>query len=87
MPCTKLGPSVIVCSRRRRRPSCSVAGCTNRSARQCDFPLTGPKAGKTCDRHLCASCSVVVGRTAKGDTIDYCPAHAEQTRKTRPDQP
>ena len=67
------GVTGIVCSR-GRKPLCAV--CSKRPhTKLCDFPLTGSKAGKTCDRKLCDSCAVGQGR-ANGDTVDYCPAHA-----------
>lgn len=47
----------------------------------------GRKAGKTCDRHLCARHGVrqqemtrVEAGIALDDTIDFCPAHAELAR-------
>lgn len=79
------GGVAIICSRGRRRRTCSTPGCGRRVVALCDFRLTGAKAGKTCDRPLCALCAVRMGRHEsgedKGDTIDYCPAHAEQTRR------
>ncbi len=61
---------VIVCSRSRRRPACRHCG-RHRGTRQCDFPLTGKKAGKTCDAYLCDGCAVKVDVER-----DYCPPHA-----------
>lgn len=57
------------CSRDQRQPRCAVCGAP--STKLCDQPLTGPKAGKTCDRPLCARCAVHVGPDR-----DLCPAHA-----------
>ena len=37
----------------------------------CDAALSGPKAGKTCDKPLCKRCAVHVGIDK-----DLCPAHA-----------
>lgn len=79
------GLFAIACSRGKRRKSCSVEGCRNAATKACDFPLTGRKAGKTCDRDLCASCAVKVGTHGassafKGDSVDYCPPHAKQVR-------
>jgi len=48
-------------------PSCK---CGRRGTKQCDFPLTGRKAGKTCDVHLCDRCATNVAPDR-----DYCPAH------------
>lgn len=66
------GGVAIVCSRGRRAKPCSVPGCGRSSVALCDFPLTGAKAGKTCDRALCAQ-----HRTSVGADLDHCPAHAE----------
>ena len=64
------GGFAIICSRGRRRPTCKA--CKDRPAtRQCDWPLTGRAAGKTCDANLCERCAVHVG-----EDRDYCPAHA-----------
>lgn len=68
MICTRLPGGGFVC-RSGRRPSCS--GCGKPGATlQCDYPLTGPKAGKTCDRWLCDKCATHVGPDR-----DYCPPH------------
>ncbi len=77
------GGVAIVCSRGRRK-SCSVCK-TNAAVRQCDYPLTGKSAGKTCDRDLCAGCATKIGTHPKGsqfagDSLDYCPAHARHHR-------
>lgn len=56
----------VACSRGQR---CS--GCGGRASKQCDFELKGPKAGKTCDKHLCGRCAVNVGPNR-----DLCPAHS-----------
>jgi hypothetical protein len=73
MPCDRYdlgnGGVAIVCSRGRREP-CSVAGCRATSVALCDYPLQGKKAGKTCDRRLCAA-----HRVSKGKDRDYCPTH------------
>ena len=68
MPCEIRG-NAIICSRGSRPIVCEI--CGKRGDKLCDFPLTGEKAGKTCDRHLCAKCAVHVGRD-----VDYCPTHA-----------
>ncbi|MDB4956566.1 MAG: hypothetical protein JWO36_4135 [Myxococcales bacterium] len=65
------GDFVITCSRGRARPQCEV--CKQRPHEVlCDFPLTGAKAGKTCDRKLCRACAKHVGANA-----DLCPPHAK----------
>jgi hypothetical protein len=71
MPCrvVKVGDTVaFVCGPRQRSKPC--VGCGKPHTKLCDFPLMGPKAGKTCDRPLCDRCAV-----SDGD-IDYCPTHA-----------
>lgn len=64
--------AIFMCSRGRRREPCSVAGCTSPYVALCDFPLAGPKAGKTCDRRMCEQ-----HRTRMpGKDRDFCPVHA-----------
>lgn len=58
----------IVCVRRAK----SYCSCGRVSTKLCDFPLTGPKTGKTCDRNICSSCAVNINRN-----VDYCPTHAK----------
>ena len=70
MRCTRYavpGGVAIVCSARERQKPCS---CGRRATALCDYPLTGAKAGKTCDKPLCDSCRVRVGVDE-----DRCPAH------------
>lgn len=43
---------------------------------QCDWKLTGKKAGKTCDAWLCRRCARPVGDDKVGDDKDLCPPHA-----------
>jgi len=62
------GGTAIICGRDRLK-ACAVCGLP--SAKLCDFPLTGVKAGKTCDRPVCEKCAV----HSEPDT-DYCPTHA-----------
>lgn len=62
------GKVVGIACHRGRRPSCK---CGRVETRQCDFPLKGRKAGKTCDASLCDRCT-----TKMGPELDYCPAHA-----------
>jgi hypothetical protein len=52
-----------------RLPRCSVCG-TRAGEYLCDHP----GGGGTCDRPLCAKCSVSSGRGAR--RVDYCPGHA-----------
>lgn len=47
------GTSVVLCGRGQRGKKCKVTGCTARATHQCDFPLSGEKAGQTCDKDLC----------------------------------
>ena len=62
--------TVIVCRRGQRRAApCSQ--CSTPHTKLCDFPLTGPKAGKTCDAKLCDAHAV-----ATGNGLDHCPPHA-----------
>lgn len=67
------GFTAIVCSRGVRRKRCSTNGCVGTEVALCDYPLSGRKAGKTCDRSMCARC-----RHAQGPDVDYCPVHANQ---------
>ncbi len=59
----------IVCGPAPRRKRC--VGCGGPAARECDWKLTGEKAGKTCDRAICARCA-----TSPAPEKDLCPAHA-----------
>lgn len=61
----------IACSR-GARDRCSTPGCGKDAVALCDWPLTGAKVGKTCDKKLCEGCRVRVGSDK-----DYCRAHAE----------
>lgn len=59
----------IVCSRGRPR---SCVGCGRPEQRACDWKLTeGRRAGKTCDRAICESCT-----TRPAPDKDLCPKHA-----------
>lgn len=57
-----------------KRPTCSC--CGRDSSKLCDFPLTGVKAGKTCDKKLCGACAVPMG-----EGVDYCPVHARNRQR------
>ncbi|WP_454825909.1 hypothetical protein [Paraburkholderia xenovorans] len=79
MPCTRFrlpgGGSGIVCTRGRgRAPRCSVDDCNAPSGFQCDYPT---RAGKTCDRHLCAKHAHVVGAD-----LHRCPEHIDAAAQT-----
>lgn len=84
MPCDPLdlgnGAVAIICSRGKRGKVCSACK-RNQATLLCDFPLTGAKMGKTCDRDLCRSCAKSVPRTDGKDTVDMCPAHAAYLAK------
>ncbi len=71
MPCNRFdlpgGGYAIICGRRTQK-RCS---CGRPAIKLCDYPLTGAKAGKTCDKPLCESCAV----HREPDT-DYCRVHA-----------
>jgi hypothetical protein len=67
------GFSATVCTRERPR-SCRFCGRSHleADARLCDEPLRGPKAGQTCDAHMCSSCAMRIG-----ENLDLCPPHAK----------
>jgi hypothetical protein len=69
--------SGIIYQRGVRRRSCSVPGCSAPAAKQCDFKLSARRSGRTCDKCLCAAHAVTQSATTDGDTVDYCPAHAD----------
>lgn len=46
-------------------------GCGRPATRLCDYPLRGPKSGKTCDAPLCERCAIAVGADQ-----DFCQPHA-----------
>lgn len=62
----------IVCGVRERKRVCVGCGArVNESAgRLCDWKLTGPKEGKTCDRFACTRCA------KSAPDKDLCPTHA-----------
>jgi len=66
----------FMCNRGGKTLRC--ANCKRRACRLCDWKLKGPKAGKTCDRPLCATCSVtpIMADGTKVKDKDLCPAHA-----------
>ena len=76
MPCRTIyddsgKPMGIACSRGRRAAPCQVPQCGRPHTALCDFPLTGPKAGQTCDFKLCDSHRI----PQPGKNRDYCSAH------------
>ena len=80
MPCRTVslpeGGYAIICGRGSRPKPCSICGRPHRKL--CDFPLTGEKDGKTCDRPLCERCAV---HPDPAKDLDYCPAHARLMEK------
>jgi hypothetical protein len=74
MPCKVVnlgnGVTAIVKMAAKPRKRCSVCGMLG-VGKLCDFPLTGAKAGKTCDRPLCANCAF-----HQAPDTDLCPVHA-----------
>ena len=62
------GGYAIVCTRGRRPINCHY--CGRPGGLLCDFPLSGQKAGQTCDAPLCHRCtwSPSAGK-------DYCRPH------------
>lgn len=61
----------FICGGRAKSTKCrGLPGCTRKSKYLCDYPLAGEKAGKTCDRPLCAACAKTVG-----SDLHYCPSH------------
>jgi hypothetical protein len=56
----------VVCSRTPTKRCKCGRPCT----KLCDFPLTGAKAGKTCDEPMCD-----LHHVNQGPEIDYCLPH------------
>lgn len=78
MPCTVIefhGGRAIVCSR-GSKSTALCSNCKRPAGLLCDYPLRGPKAGKTCDRKLCERCAVETGAERH-----LCPAHARAEAK------
>lgn len=65
----------FICSRGRRAPRCSEAGCHHPAIALCDWPLAGRQTGKTCSRGLCAIHRRAQPANPDGSDRDYCPAH------------
>jgi len=85
MPCRTVhlpGGMAITCSRERTKP---CHHCGRGATALCDFPLSGEKEGKTCDRPMCARHAhrqgVHTSGPHKGDSIDYCLTHHELAKK------
>lgn len=72
MACEKIqfadGNFAIVCGVRRPKRYCS---CGKPADFLCDFPLSGKKAGKTCDKPVCKTCRLHISPDK-----DYCRVHA-----------
>jgi hypothetical protein len=66
----------IVCMRGDQTKPCHY--CGRPSEKLCDYPLRGPKAGKTCDILMCSRCA-----THDPPDKDYCKAHAPMVMKER----
>jgi len=76
MPCTPLPGGGFACSPGRRGSPCQEPGCRELHVALCDWPLTGPAAGKTCDRRMCSA-----HRHRVGKNRDYCSAHLAMSRR------
>ncbi len=83
MPCETFrfpgGGTAIVCSRGRQvRKKC--VGCGKPATLLCDYPLQGKRAGKTCDRPICAKCATKVPgvETSEHDPFNLCPQHKDK---------
>lgn len=59
------GVTAIVCGPRPRKRRCSC--CQRDASLLCDYPAG---KGKTCDKPLCSTCGVEIGRDRH-----YCPSH------------
>lgn len=65
------GGQLIVCGGRRERVTrCKFCGEPTGPTILCDWKLTGPKAGQTCDAPMCRRCAAAVG-----EDRDLCPPH------------
>jgi hypothetical protein len=72
MKCTRVGTG-FVCGSAPSRKRCSVPGCAEWSARECDYPVKrAPGKSQTCDAKLCERHAAKVG-----DNLDHCPAHVK----------
>lgn len=58
----------FICTRGRRPPKCSECKAAP-STKQCDYPLRGKVAGRTCSRHLCARCAVTAGQVKRIEAV------------------
>lgn len=80
MTCRRIGLgsgiTAIACTRGERPQRCKECGA--RASRLCDYPLTGRKAGKTCDANLCDRCAVNVGADR-----DYCGVHGRVSKQQK----
>lgn len=71
-----LGNGVTGWACSRGEPAKRCKECGARASKLCDYPLSGSKAGKTCDVNLCSRCAVSVG-----PDLDYCPVHSRVRAK------
>lgn len=71
MPFVKLPGGIVAHVKMSRRPV-RKCRCGARSTRLCDFPKA---PSGTCDKPLCAGCTINHGRMPSGESIDYCPDH------------
>lgn len=82
MQCRKVafpgGGTAFICGPKPRRRNCKF--CSRYADLECDFPLTGKKAGQTCEAPMCVRCSTTV-RGPKGEQLDYCPPHERYRAK------
>lgn len=61
---------------RKDSPKCYV--CGKSGSRRCDWRLTGPKAGQTCDRVICDRCTHHPNGNLEKD---LCVAHAKMWKE------
>ena len=83
MPCIpfRVGEaSGFICVRgRQARHNCKY--CSRPATLLCDWPLTGEKAGQTCDTHMCRNCAL-----HREPDKDYCRPHAKMIIEREPKQ-
>lgn len=81
MTCTAIkleGGVAIVCTREppRRARACSSCGTSTKDYHLCDFPLRGKRAGATCSKPVCTTCTTPIG-----ENRDLCPPHMRMARE------
>lgn len=77
------GVTAFICGQRSKAKPCQEQGCRGASRFQCDFPLAGERAGKTCDRFICEKHRQPM---PGGAGRDYCPTHARFASSCEPCQ-